>query len=109
MKKVKRRTTAALLIAILLFFGLGVYFIRYMAHGSDWATFVSNSSVYQNGILKVGTVLDRNGIVLSTVEDGSRIYSDNKSVRMATLHAVGDSSGNIGTGACPLCCAANRV
>ena len=31
--------------------------------------------------------------------DGSRTYYDNATVRKATLHAVGDLQGNIGTGA----------
>lgn len=46
-----------------------------------------------------GTVLDRDGDVLSAVENGKRTYYDNEAVRKATLHAVGDLQGGIGTGA----------
>lgn len=48
----------------------------------------------------MGRVLDRDGDVLSwTEEDGTRRWYDNSTVRKATLHAVGDAQGNIGTGA----------
>ncbi len=48
----------------------------------------------------MGRVLDRDGDVLSWVdENGERPYYDNATVRKATLHAVGDPQGNIGTGA----------
>ena len=47
----------------------------------------------------MGRVLDRDGDVLSwTEEDGTRRWYDNATVRKATLHAVGDAQGNIGTG-----------
>ena len=46
-----------------------------------------------------GTVVDRDGDVLSSVRDGRRTYYEDETVRKATLHAVGDLQGNIGTGA----------
>lgn len=50
-------------------------------------------------MLKSGTILDRDGDVLTTTVDGRRTYYDNETVRKATLHVVGDLYGNIGTGA----------
>ena len=51
-------------------------------------------------MLVSGTLTDRNDVVLSTVnEEGRRIFANNADVRRATLHAVGDLEGNIGTGA----------
>lgn len=47
----------------------------------------------------MGTVLDRDGDVLSSAENGKRTYYDSETVRKATLHAVGDLQGSIGTGA----------
>ena len=48
----------------------------------------------------MGRVLDRDGDVLSWVdESGQRCYYSNATVRKATLHAVGDPNGAIGTGA----------
>jgi peptidoglycan glycosyltransferase len=99
MKKIKRRTASVLILAALVLVGLAVYAGRYAVRGGRWASFVSNGNVYSGGVLTAGTVLDRNGVVLSGVSDGTRTYAEDKTVRMATLHAVGDTSGNIGTGA----------
>jgi peptidoglycan glycosyltransferase len=43
--------------------------------------------------------LDRNGEVLAAYTDGGWTYNSSSSVRRATLHAVGDPQGTIGTGA----------
>ena len=52
------------------------------------------------GQLKGGTILDRDGDVLSSLdEDGNRTYYPDSDIRRATLHAVGDPAGNIGAGA----------
>lgn len=99
MKRVGNRSRALLLLALFVIAGLSFYFYRYFTRGAVWASFPSNQAVYSNGFLKVGTILDRNGVVLSEIADGGRTYSDNADIRKATLHAVGDLSGNIGTGA----------
>ena len=99
MKKIKRRTASVLILAVLVLIGLAVYAGRYTVRGGRWASFISNGNVYSGGVLTVGTVLDRNGVVLSDVTDGVRTFAEDKTVRLATLHAVGDTSGNIGTGA----------
>jgi peptidoglycan glycosyltransferase len=99
LKRVGRRAQALLLLTIAVLAGLSFYIFRLLANGSSWVSYPSNQTVYSDGILKLGTVLDRNGDVLSTVEDGKRVFADEKTVRLATLHAVGDPGGNIGTGA----------
>lgn len=98
MKKIKNRAFAALLLSIFVVAGLGVYVARFLTDGSDWATFTANQTIYQNGVLKTGTVYDRNGVILAGYADGQRIYAQDPIVRAACLHAVGDMSGNIGTG-----------
>lgn len=101
MKKITRRTIACLFLSLLLIIGTVVFTVRFAADGGDWAAFPSNRHLYSNGILNCGRVLDRNGTVLAaSAEDGSGwTYNDDRSVRLATLHAVGDPQGNIGTGA----------
>ena len=99
MKKVKRRSYAALLLALALLLGMGLYIWRFAIQGRDWVNFRANENVYQAGSLAVGTVTDRNGAVLADVEDGKRVWSDDWAARIACLHAVGDEGGNIGTGA----------
>ena len=74
--------------------------MKYFLDGGSWASSAFNRHLYNSsGQLASGTVLDRDGDVLSEVVDGQRTYYDNATVRKATLHAVGDLQGNIGTGA----------
>ena len=99
MKRVKRRAAAAALIALLLIGGITAYVVRFALHGGEWVLFPANGSIYENGVLTVGTLTDRNGTVLAYSKDGERLYSDDAALRTACLHAVGDFQGNIGTGA----------
>ena len=99
MKRVKHRTLSALVFVLILFVGLGIYLVRYFTQGGKWVSFSANQAVYSDGILNVGTLLDRNGMILASVSDGERTFAEYSLTRRATLHAVGDKSGNIGTGA----------
>ncbi len=100
MKKVKNRAFSALILAFAVIIGMGLYVYRYAMDGEKWATFSAESQIVTNeGKLISGTVLDRNGILLAKAENSEQKYSDDTLIRKATLHAVGDFPGNIGTGA----------
>ena len=101
MKKIEKRAFLCLILAAALILGLGFYVVRYVLCGSRWASFAANRHLYNSqGQLSVGRVLDRDGDVLSWAdEEGTRHYYENATVRKATLHAVGDAQGKIGTGA----------
>jgi len=99
MKNIQRRAYSALLVAVCLLFGMGVYVWRFAAKSRDWAGFSANQAVYQNGRVITGTVTDRSGRVLASAADGTRVFSDDAQIRTACVHAVGDREGNIGTGA----------
>ena len=101
MKKIEKRAFLCLILAAALILGLGFYVVRYVLYGSRWASFAANRHLYNSqGQLSVGRVLDRDGDVLSWAdEEGTRHYYENATVRKATLHAVGDAQGKIGTGA----------
>ena len=99
MKKIQRRAFSALLVALALLFGMGVYVVRFAKSSRDWAGFSGNGAVYQNGRVVTGTVTDRNGLVLAAVSDEKRVFADDAAIRTACVHAVGDREGNIGTGA----------
>ena len=101
MKKIERRTFVCLALTAALLLGLGLFVLKFFLFGGDWASFAANRHLYNsNGSLAVGRVLDRDGDVLSWVdEEGNRQYYANPTVRKATLHAVGDLSGSIGTSA----------
>ena len=99
MKKLQRRAYSALVVALCLLIGMGVYVWRFATQSRDWAGFSANEAVYRNGRVITGTITDRNGRVLASVADGKRVFSDDALLRTACVHAVGDREGNIGTGA----------
>jgi len=99
-KKIENRAFVCLLLALLLAAGMGLFLVRYLLQGGSWASAAFNRHLYNSqGQLTAGTVLDRDGDVLSSAENGERTYYDSEVVRKATLHAVGDLQGNIGAGA----------
>ncbi len=96
MKKIERRAFVCLALALLLAAGLGFFLVKYFLDGGSWASSAFNRHLYNSsGQLASGTVLDRDGDVLSEVVDGQRTYYDNATVRKATLHAVGDLQGKL--------------
>lgn len=100
MKKIEQRALVCRILALLLAAGLCLFLARYFRCAGSWASSAFNRHLYNTaGQLAVGTVLDRDGDVLSSAENGVRTYFDNPAVRKATLHAVGDLRGSIGAGA----------
>ena len=96
MKKIEKRAVLCLLLAGALLAGTALFAFRFVVHGGSWASWLPVFS----GQPAAGRVLDRDGDVLTWVEeDGTRRYYDGATVRKATLHAVGDAEGRIGTGA----------
>ena len=100
MKKIENRAVVCFLLALALAAGMVFFLFRYLTQGGSWASAAFNRHHYNSqGQMTAGTVLDRDGDVLSSVENGERTYYDSEAVRKATLHAVGDLQGNIGVGA----------
>ncbi|MCQ2439139.1 MAG: penicillin-binding protein [Oscillospiraceae bacterium] len=100
MKRIQRRSNAALLLALLLLLGTLVLVLRLFLHGGDWAAYNANLELYTSeGILRWGTLTDRNGVLLASSEDGDYRYADDETLRLASLHAVGDYRGFTGSGA----------
>lgn len=92
MKKVTRRATSALLIAALIFVGLAVYLVRLADDGGAWATYFSGGS-------PAGTILDRNEVVLYTSDSEGFSFAEDWTTRVSSYHLVGDTLGNVRTGA----------
>ena len=99
MEKITRRTIVCLFLSLLLALGVGLFVFRFVTQGGDWVGFSANDHLYENGVLRSGTVTDRNGNMLAQAEDGSWHFSDDYYVRVSTVHAVGDAEGKIGVGA----------
>ena len=92
MKKVKRRATAALLIAALLVVGLAVYLVRLADDGGAWASYFSGGT-------PGGTILDRNGVVLYSSDEDGYSFAEDWNTRVSCYHLLGDPNGNVRTGA----------
>ena len=99
MKSISRRALVLYLIIILFLAGSGLLFFNLITHSEEWAMNKANKHLYNSGSLSTaGDILDINGTVLVTTKDGSRSYNEDKAIRLATLHTVGDSSGYIASG-----------
>lgn len=97
MKKVQRRAFSVLLIIFCLIAGVGVFTYKFFSEGSDWVNFSANKHIYSNGVLIGGAIYDRSGNALVHTVDGKREYSEDKNVRCATMHIIGDKKSNIAT------------
>lgn len=102
MKRIGRR--ASILIVVVLFFiSCSAFFLYEYAEGvSSWVTSRANRLVYdKDGSLIVpATVLSADGVELFVSNNsGVRYAKDDLTLRKATLHAVGDRSESINTGA----------
>ncbi|MBR4157496.1 MAG: penicillin-binding protein [Oscillospiraceae bacterium] len=99
MRKLRSRAAISLILAAALLAGLAFYVVRYLRHGRDWALSPVDAAYYSQGRLCVGTLTDRNGVVLASTSDGKRSYAEDAQTRVSCLHAVGDQEGYIGAGA----------
>ena len=82
-----------LILAALVVCGMGVYLVRYVEHGRDWALYFSRANSGATGQLT-----DRNGIVLAYFDETNRVYSPDRITRAANYHVTGDYWGRTGTG-----------
>ena len=98
MTKITARSFICILLALVLLAGTCMFVVRFIRDGEQWASYPANRHLYTNGQLSSGRVLDANGDVLAAYSGGWQ-YSDDDSVRLGTIHAVGDPDGKIGTGA----------
>lgn len=82
MKKIERRAFLCKLLALLLSAGLLVFVVRWCVSGGRWAAASFNRHLYNSaGQLASGSVLDRDGDVLSWAENGERRCYDGETVR----------------------------
>ena len=89
-KKIERRAVLCLVLAGLLLAGLALFLFRFFSDGGHWASSPFNRHLYNSaGQLISGTLLDRDGEVLSAVDQsGSRTYPDGETRRKSILHVV---------------------
>ena len=100
MRKLQKRAILCLVLAGILFTGLGIYAYEVVRYGETWVSFQNNQDVYKNGYISRGTIYDVNGkLLLQNRSNGIPKFNSSESIRRATLHTVGDSVGNIAAGA----------
>ena len=99
MKTLSRRAWILYALAALFVAGLGILFYTFWSNADDWAMRHANRHLYAGDTLTAaGSITDETGAVLAETVDGERQYNENRDVRTATLHVVGDSEGYIATG-----------
>ncbi len=98
MKTTGRRSIVLYILLLAFLAGMAWFGVRLLRDGGSWVSQAYNGHIYAGDTtVNSGKIYDRNGILLAESEDGKRIYSENKTVRLSVLHTVGDSSGYIGT------------
>lgn len=96
MNRVTRRSGIMLIFVAVLVGGMCFFLFEYATQSHNWVSFNGSPHVYadpQTGTGE-GVVLDRSGELLLDTRDG-RLYSEDPLTRCATIHWVGDHSGNI--------------
>ena len=96
MNRIAGRAWVLWLLICLLVGGVGFFLYEYTVSAHKWVMHSANPHVYQGGAQAVacGKVTDRDGILLLDLGNG-RIYAPDNFLRAATVHWVGDRSGNI--------------
>ena len=94
MRRVKNRAWIMVLFMLALLCGMCLFLFEYAVKAPVWVIQRGSPHVFSTSNVGKSLVIDRDGnLLLDTTE--SRVYSDNASVRQATLHWLGDRNGNI--------------
>lgn len=101
MKKLRNNIRVLAIIITALFIWLGAYFTYSVYfYGGRWFANANNPRLYNQKMnVTAGDLVDRNGVILATTQDGNRLYPGNSAQRRAVSHVVGDNSGIVANGA----------
>ena len=98
LRKNINRIAVFLCVLFVLLAAYGAYSL--LTYGSRW--FASSANTFararKNDVI-AGNILDRNGVVLATTINGSRVYQNDLNARKAAVHVVGDSGSNVNNSA----------
>jgi len=98
MNRVTKRTWLMGLFILVLLGGMLFFLWEYVTKAADWVAFPGSPHVYNNSNIGCGTILDRSGKVLLSMDEERR-YADDETTRKSTLHWLGDRKGFIDAGA----------
>ncbi len=97
MKKLEGRAILCLTLVAALVVGMTAFLWKMFQNGPKWASFYGNGHIYREGHLTVGSVYDRNGLLLlENTREGTK-YNEDRGIRLSTLHLIGDKGYNIST------------
>ena len=91
MRNMRIRSLMLYLIVCAFFAGTIFFCYEFTTEGKSWVFSNINRHLSQ-GTASQGKISDRNGLVLAGITDGKRTYCEDKAVRTALLHTVGDGS-----------------
>lgn len=94
MNRVTRRASAVLLLVIALVGGLFFFIYEYFTKADQWVVSAGSPHIYNSANIGCGQVYDRSGNLLLDITE-SRTYASDETVRLATLHWLGDRNGSI--------------
>ncbi|MBP3313320.1 MAG: penicillin-binding protein [Oscillospiraceae bacterium] len=94
MKKISRRGIAVLLLTLVLTAGMVLFLFTWTQNAKDWLLFSGSPHVYRDGRPALTQVKDRDGETLLSYSP-ALAYGDTPLRRAATMHLLGDRSGNI--------------
>ena len=94
MNRVSKRAWVVLVVAGLILAGVLAFTVTYFVKAADWVSFPGSPHLYTGVNPNTGIVTDRTGTELLDAT-GDRTYSDDWTLRLATLHLLGDRYGYI--------------
>ncbi len=97
MKKTRMRSMVVYIMSISFLIGIAFFVFEFTLKGKFWAMNNINTHLSGNDMSKAGKILDRNNNILAQSVDKKRKYSEDKDIRIALLHTIGDNSINIST------------
>lgn len=94
MHRIATRAIALWCLIALLLGGVGLFGYEYFTKADEWVMSSGNPHIYDEHGVAFGVVLDRGSRLLLDMRDGGT-YSPLDTLRMSTVHWVGDRQGNI--------------
>ena len=96
MRRIASRAWVLWVLMAAILAGIGFFGYEYVKKAETWVLHSGNPHVYEGGaqMLQLGKIQDRDGVFLASLH-GGRTYAQDPMVREATLHWLGDRSGNI--------------
>ncbi|MGI5850264.1 MAG: peptidoglycan D,D-transpeptidase FtsI family protein [Christensenellales bacterium] len=95
-KNVLKKNIRTLLIVFIVMFALLIVYLGYVnvVYGERWFATAYNPRIQNMKTnVQVGNILDRTGLPLLFVDNGEREYIEDKGMRIAIAHVVGDEYG----------------